>query len=103
MYSPAPLTKARIAKTKSEVEFIQLKSSILRGDHLHRQKLESVLTDIVLGIRQVIEGSKLTQDEKEEIFQNLSQLPIAIAQTRQAQRRALAKAEGEQPNGGNGD
>jgi hypothetical protein len=100
MYSPRPLTEARVTKTKCETEFIRLKSSILRGEHLHREKLETMLSDTMLAIKQIVQGSNLSVAEKDEVLQNLSQIPVTIAQARQAQRRALAKGEGEPPTNG---
>jgi hypothetical protein len=98
-YSPQALTGARIRKTRNEAEFIALKSSIVRGDHLNRAMLEAVLSDVTNAIRQIIEATPLTPGEKGEIYQNLGQIPITLAQARQDQRRALAKAEGEPING----
>ena len=99
----APLTAARIRKLKNEAEFVALKSSILRGDHLQRQKLSAALLDLMLAVRQIIEGSKLTAQEKDEIFQNLSQIPITVEQARRDQRRALAKGEGKPRNRDDGN
>jgi hypothetical protein len=78
---------------------VALKTSILRGDHLNREKLELALREVMLAIKQIIEGSKLAQAEKLEIFQNLSQIPIIIAETKRDQTKALSRQQAAAGNG----
>jgi hypothetical protein len=99
MGSEATLTDQRILKTRAEAEYVALKNRILRGDHLHREKLETALMEVTLAIRQIIESSKLTAEEKNEIYQNLAQIPVTIEYVRKDQTRALAKGEIKPGNG----
>jgi hypothetical protein len=70
----------------------------MRGEYLHRGKLELAWRDVMLAIKQIIEGSKLAQAEKLEILQNLSQIAIATEQIKRDQARAVEVAETAEGN-----
>jgi hypothetical protein len=93
------LEKQRIAKTKNEAEFVKLKTSILRAEHINRKALELGLREIVLAVRQIIEASKLSDEEKREIFQNLSQIPVTVDQLRKDQTKLVEEVEATTGNG----
>jgi hypothetical protein len=57
------LISERIKKTRNEAEFVPLKTSVLREDHINRKALELGLREIVLAIKQIIEAFKLTAAE----------------------------------------
>jgi hypothetical protein len=75
---PGPeLTKWRIAKTRNEAEYIELKTPILAGNHLDRQKLELAMREICLAIKEIVMGSRqLSREEKLELLQKLAAIPV---------------------------
>ena len=84
---------------KKEDELVELRMSIMRGQHLERAKLEVALQEVMLAIKQIIEASKLAQAEKLEILQNLSQIPVVIEETKRDQAKTVEAHESAKGNG----
>jgi hypothetical protein len=60
---------------------------------LHREKLAAARRNVTLAVRQIIKGTKLTSDEKNEIIQERDQIPIIIDRARRDQTRVLSRVE----------
>jgi hypothetical protein len=97
------LIRERIRKTKNEADFVALKASVLRAEHVNRKALEVALREIMLAIKQIIEASMLTDGEKREILQNLSQIPVTVDQVRKDQTKAVLAVEAAEGNGHSDD
>jgi hypothetical protein len=51
---------------------------------------------MVVGVKAIIEKSRLSAAEKSEIYQNLGQIPLIIEQVRADQTRSLSHANGDE-------
>jgi hypothetical protein len=97
--SSAELTAARVRKIKDESEFVRLKSSVMRGDHLHRERLEKAMGEVLLAVKQIVEASRLTNAEKSEIYQNLQSIPSIISEAKRDRTKVFHEAEATNGNG----
>jgi hypothetical protein len=91
--SSAALLAQRTIRTKHEAEYIKLRTAILRGEHVHHKALERGLQQICPEVERIILASKLTAAEKNEILQNIRQIPITIDQIRRDQSKAVLAVE----------
>ena len=72
------LIEAQILESRERGENWKIRNAVLRGELLERTEVLKVFENITLAIKQLIEGSNLTDREKQGILMNLSQIPERI-------------------------
>jgi hypothetical protein len=102
-YSDDGLRRERTRKIASQARFVAAKISALRREHLHTETLEKVSAGLVQEMKRIVSESRLSLEEKEEIFQNLDSIASVIEQHRMDQMKTLGlEVKRGESNGGNG-
>jgi hypothetical protein len=91
------LTRHRIEKTKKERELVDLRTAILEGRYVNRERLGASMTDVFLACKQIVTASRnLTETEKADLFRSLASIPVTVDQEKVLAKKAHrtgAKAE----------
>jgi hypothetical protein len=78
------------------VELVELRTSIIHGQHIHRQRLGAALTDVFLAIKQIIQAShNLSEGEKADLFRSLSAIPVTVDRPNGTKLRKTSAAPAE--------
>ncbi|HEX4202520.1 MAG TPA: hypothetical protein VHY59_13460 [Chthoniobacterales bacterium] len=90
----------RVREVSQRADALSLKNAILRGEVLDRGDLESVMGQVALGIRRIIESSPLPKEDRNDILRTIAQIPIVISDRAARQsRNGNGSGQGSGQNG----
>jgi hypothetical protein len=91
------LHKAKLLQVEEETRHTALRNGILRSQYLPRADLESGLGHAAQGIVTIVEGSKLSREEKDDIRRQLSSIRVIIASAASRSRQGQNGDGTEEP------
>jgi hypothetical protein len=98
-YSDEHLRDERARKLAAQTKYVRAKTNALRNEHLHTQILETGLDRIVKEMKTIIAESRLSPEEKDEIFQNLNSIAGIVKQHALDQAKTFVEVKRKNGNG----
>jgi hypothetical protein len=89
----------KVKKLAAEADLAVMEAEAMRGESLPRVELVRVLALVVNAMRQIIEHSRLSLEDKNNLFRELSSIPVVVAEVAETQSRALSRRSRRSTNG----
>jgi hypothetical protein len=81
----------KLKKLSAEADLAQMEAKSMRAELLTRTELMRMMADVAQAMRQIVEHSSLSRDDKTDLFRQLSSIQVIFADVAEAHSRASGR------------